>query len=159
MMLNHHKKEVLCSPTSCSMLVSYLMKKRIDPVLFADNAYDAGLNAYGSWPFNVAHAFEVCKGKYLFHVERLSSFSSLYHYLRKKIPVVVSVRGKIIGAPKEYNDGHLLLVVGWDQYHKKVICHDPAIAHSKETRVAYDARSFIRAWELSRRLAYIATGV
>jgi hypothetical protein len=137
------------------MLISYLLKKQIDAVSFANNVYDSGLCAYGSWPYNIAHAYECCQGNYLFSVTRLHSFKQLHDYLKKNIPVVVSVRGNIRGAPQEYVHGHLLVVVGWDQKNRKVICHDPAFATNEQTRVAYDAASFLAAWERSRRLSYI----
>ena len=159
MVLNHEKKEVLCSPTSCSMLTSYLIKKHVDPVAFARNAYDNGLNAFGSWPFNTAYAFEHAKGDYLFRVQRLASFIDLHRLLSQKIPVVVSVRGSIAGAPQEYKEGHLLVVVGWDQKNKKVLCHDPAFPSNDKVPVAYDMRSFLTAWERSRRLAYCASSM
>ncbi|MEX0940730.1 MAG: C39 family peptidase [Candidatus Babeliales bacterium] len=154
MVLDHPKKEVLCSPTSSCMLVSNLIKKNIDPVQFAQKAYDNGLNAYGSWPFNTAHAFECANGSFYFCVQRLSAFIDLYRMLAKKIPVVVSVRGVLLGAPKEYDKGHLLIVIGWDNQNKKVICHDPAFEDIQKTRVSYDINSFLSAWERSRRLAY-----
>ncbi len=154
--LDHPKKDVLCSPTSCCMLTSYLLKKRLDPIDFANKSYDNGLNAYGSWPFNIAHAFERARGKCFFRVARLESFGQLHSMLKKEIPVVVSVRGHIDGAFKDYDDGHLLLVVGWNQAQQKVICHDPAFESNEETRVSYDIASFLRAWEKSRRLAYCA---
>lgn len=159
MELDHPKKEVLCSPTSCSMLISYLLNKKIDPVHFAQSVHDKGLDAFGSWPFNIAHAYEFCNEGYGFRVQRLPSFTALHSLLQKKIPVVVSVRGSLEGAPKEYNDGHLLVVVGWDPKQKKVICHDPAFESSEKTCVFYGIKSFLQAWERSRRLAYVAENV
>ena len=156
MILDHDRAKHLCSPTSTSMLVSYLKGERVDPVDFAGKVYDKGLDVFGSWPFNTAAAFEECNGKSLFYVKRLSSFLHLYDYLRHDTPVVVSVRGSINGAPKDYNNGHLLLVVGWNQADKKVICHDPALASDEKTLKEYDVASFLRAWESSRRLAYIS---
>lgn len=156
MALDHPKAHVLCSPTSCSMLVGYLQKKTINPITFAESAYDNGLQAYGSWPFNTAHAFEQTQGKQLFRVMRLDSFHDLHKKLQEQIPVVVSVRGALKGAPKAYNQGHLLLVVGWDQATKKVLCHDPAHSNDEKVYSEYDLAAFCRAWECSRRLAYVA---
>ena len=146
----------MCSTTSCSMLVSFLMNTMVDPLDFAQHSLDSGLNAYGSWPFNVAHAFELCGGKYFFSVARLPSFRELHHHIYRGIPVVVSVRGYLQGAPKVYSNGHLLLVVGWDAKRKQVICHDPAFKKSRKTLKRYDIASFLSAWERSHRLAYIA---
>lgn len=154
MILDHPKREVICSPTSLSMVVSYLQKEHVNPSEFADNSFDTGLQAYGSWPFNIAHAFERCNGSTCFRVVRCNTFAELHARLMSKIPVVVSVRGAIKGAPQEYNKGHLLVVVGWDCATKRVLCHDPAWDCNEKVAVSYDAESFIRAWERSRRLAY-----
>lgn len=154
--LSHPRKDGLCSPTSLTMVTNFLTNKKIDPCLFADNAYDAGLDAYGSWPFNSAHAFEQAEGKYHFYVRRLSSFAMLYQLLCTNIPVVVSVRGILLGGAKEYLQGHLMVVVGWDQKNKSVICHDPAFAKNEEVVVNYALKDFLQAWESSRRLVYIA---
>jgi hypothetical protein len=135
------------------------MQKHFDFINFARKAHDTGLDAYGSWPFNTATAFEYCKGKFLFRVQRLASFADLHEFLNRKIPVIVSVRGNIKGAAKEYDQGHLLVVVGWDKEQKKVLCHDPAFKANNKVCVAYDLCSFLAAWERSRRLAYCASSI
>lgn len=155
MILEHPKADSICSPTSCSMVTTFLAKRAIDPVSFADAVYDQGLGAYGSWPFNTAHAFEQCRGDFYFRVARLNSFIDVHKSLKKKLPVVVSVRGRLKGAPKEYNKGHLLVVVGWDQEKKKVICHDPAFDANEKVYVEYDFDAFCAAWARSHHLAYI----
>lgn len=154
--LNHPRADGLCSPTSCAMLTSFLIKQPIDPVVFAQHAYDTGLDAYGSWPFNMAHAFEQCQGKYFFMVQRLNSFDALHEKLAKNIPVVVSVRGYLEGAVKEFPYGHLLVVVGYDHKRQRVLCHDPAFPSENEVFKQYKLKSFLAAWERSHRLAYVA---
>lgn len=154
--LNHARSDHMCSPTSCSMLTSFFIKRDIDPLDFAKKAFDEGLNAYGSWPFNVAHAFERCAGAVLFSTMRLHSFKTLHQQLMRQIPTVVSVRGFLRGAPQSYDKGHLLLVVGWDAQRKQVICHDPALGADRKTLKRYGIESFLSAWERSHRLAYLA---
>lgn len=156
MEVDHTKKEVLCSPTSCSMLVGHLTKQAIDPALFAPNVYDHGLGVYGSWPFNTAHAFEKTGGSFHFSVERGESFYSIYRLLQQNIPVVVSVRGFLPGGAKPYTFGHMVVVVGWDAQERQVICHDPAFATHDLVERRYALKDFIRAWERSRRLLYKA---
>lgn len=156
MVLEHDKAHVMCSPTSTSMLSSYIAEELFDPLRFAEYAYDHGMQAYGSWPFNTAHAYELCEGRAHIHVQRLHSFTELHALLQKHIPVVVSVRGALRGAPKVYPHGHLLVVVGYDAKNKKVLCHDPAMARKDRVRKAYPLDSFITAWERSHRLAYVA---
>lgn len=153
-LLDHIDNKKMCSPTSTSMLISYLKKKEINAIDFAMNAYDNGLKVYGSWPFNAAHAFEKCP-IYFFKVMRLNSFNELHSYLMKGLPVVVSVRGKLIGAPQEYNSGHLLLVNGWDQRNKAVRVHDPAFDQNYKVEHKYKIKTFLQAWERSHRLSYV----
>lgn len=159
MQIDHPKNNELCSPTSTTMLLSYLLKKTIDPKDTAASVYDYGLNAYGSWPFNIAHAFDKSQGKVDFHVERLNSFKDLHKYLMQDLPVIVSVRGKLKGAAKNYPCGHILVVVGYNSRLKKVLCHDPAFLKDRQTLVAYRLKDFLRAWEASHRLAYVASPI
>lgn len=154
--LKHPRNDGLCSPTSCAMLTSYLMAEHIDPVDFAEKSLDKGLDKYGSWPFNIAHAFERSNGRASFAVTRLNSFKNLYDHLCRGIPVGVSVRGNIAGAPRVYHNGHLLVVVGYDSKTKEVICHDPAVSEAKLGRKRYNLKNFMQAWERSHRLAYVA---
>ncbi|MFC1842271.1 C39 family peptidase [Candidatus Dependentiae bacterium] len=174
--LNHPHTSRICSPTSCSMLVGYFSKEKIDAAMFADTVFDHGLRAYGSWPFNVAELYGRCNTccntccnkccdvscdvscacTLFFYIQRMNSFVDLHKKLLKKIPVVVSVRGKLTGAPKAYNGGHLMVVVGWDAKRGTVICHDPAFYSDKSTRVAYPLDTFLKGWERSHRLAYVA---
>jgi len=156
MALDHPRIKHLCSPTSCSMLTSFLSRKKVDPLEFAKSVFDCGLDTYGSWPFNVAHAFERCRGNYFFSIVRLHSFENLHRQLRRRIPIVVSVRGHLKGAPKVYDNGHLLVVVGWDAKRKQVICHDSALEVDEKTLKRYDIQSFLSGWERSHRLAYFA---
>ncbi len=157
MVVQHPDFERICSPTSTSMLVGYLKKKSVDPASFAQKSYDQGLDSYGSWPFNMAHAYEHMGGYYYFCAMRLHSFAELHSQLSLGIPVVVSVRGELSGAVKPYNNGHLMAVIGWDAHNKKVLCHDPAFPADEQVAVAYDVADFMRAWERSQRLAYIAS--
>lgn len=154
--LDHPRNDGLCSPTSCAMLTAYLLTKKIDPIDFAEKSHDQGMDKYGSWPFNMAHAFERAEGKILFAVKRLAGFKELYDHLVKGVPVVVSVRGQIQGAPRPYKNGHLIVVIGYDTKTKEVICHDPAVAKGHQVAKKYNIKSFLQAWERSHRLAYLA---
>lgn len=159
MVLPHERAEHMCSPTACSMLVSYLNKKPINSLQFAHNVYDKGLDSFGSWPFNTAHAYQECNGAVNFYVTRLNSFYDIYTKLQQAIPVVVSVRGPLAGAPREYKHGHLLLVIGWDNNNQKVICHDPAFEANHLVPTSYSYDSFCMAWGRSHNLAYLAEKV
>lgn len=154
--MQHDEPTKSCSPTSCTMLTCFITKRDINAADFARKSCDNGLaNKYGSWPFNMAHAYERCNGKAYFYTAKLNNgFSDIYNSLIRNIPVVVSVRGELEGAPKTYPSGHLLVVVGWDKDSQSVICHDPAMVLCSEVIKWYPVNSFLRAWDGSQRLAY-----
>lgn len=153
--IQHEDNARICSPVSCSMVCSYLNKRRCNPIAFASHVYDDGLLSYGSWPFNTAHAFNHCKNKYYFCVRRFNSFAQLYQQLRTNNPVIVSVRGTLTGAHKPFPHGHLLVVVGWDHIKREVLCHDPAVQSDDAVFKRYKIEDFLLAWERSHRLAYV----
>ena len=153
-MIDHPRANALCSPTSVSMVVEALTRRKVEPLLFSNYVYDEGLDVFGNWGFNMAHAFEKSHKRALFYTARLNSFTELHALLKQNIPVAVSVRGKIPSAKKEYKNGHLLVVVGFDAKEKKVLCYDPAFNTNAEVDRRYDLHHFIVAWELSHRLTY-----
>lgn len=155
MQVDHPDFTKICSPTSLCMLVSYLKGSLLDPIVFAQGVYDNGLGVYGSWPFNLAYAYQQTGGDYFFCVQRLHSFATLYNLLSEGIPVVVSVRGMIAGAPKPYPGGHLLVVVGFDGERGMVLCQDPAAPTGETVLRSYPLSDFKNAWEASFRLAYV----
>lgn len=154
--LDHEDKERVCSPVSMTMVLRYLNNTPAYPDVFTimEHSYDKGLKAYGSWPFNIACAFDALKGAIGFYVCRLRSFADIHHELLRNAPVVVSVRGPIPGAERPYAGGHLLVVIGWDKENKRVICHDPAFDDAAKVIQHYPVDAFLAAWERSRRLAY-----
>lgn len=154
--IEHADNSRICSPTSCTMLVQYLTGVYKDPIEFAEKSFDTGLSVYGSWPCNIAHAFEHCNGAIYFAVKRMNSFTDLHRQLIKGIPVVVSVRGNLPGALKPFPHGHLLVVVGWDNKTREVLCHDPAAETNEKVFKRYPIADFLRAWECSHRLSYVA---
>lgn len=157
--LEHPQNDSICSPTSCSMLTGFLLQRPVDPIEFASKAYDQGLGVFGSWPFNMAYAFELCDGAYRFYTARLNSFARIHQRLKAGMPVVVSVRGPLEGAERPYKNGHLLVVVGYDAKNREIIAHDPAFKTDRETEKRYPLKSFLQSWERSRRLAYVAEGI
>ncbi len=154
--LKHPEKHRLCSPTSCAILVEYFSETRCNMHTVAQNVFDKGLDSYGSWPFNMAHAFELCEGSHWWRVVRMNSFGSLYKILKKGSPVAVSIRGSLAGAPKSYNDGHLIVIIGYDTATQSIICNDPACANDRNSVRKYKLSDFLRAWEKSHRLTYCA---
>lgn len=158
MLIDHPRAPSICSPTSLCMLAGYVSdNENLHPYDFANGVFDQGLKVYGSWLCNVAYAYHATDGTILYHVQRLHDFAALYHYLERGMPVVVSVRGVLPGAPKTYYDGHLMTIIGYDANYGKhgaVICHDPRRLNGVEAY--YPLVNFLQAWENSHRLAYIA---
>lgn len=154
--LDHEDNGRICSPVSCAVLTQHLMGQDKDPLEFAAKSFDHGLGVYGSWPCNMAHAFEECGGKMSFFVRRMNGFSDVHQQLGRGIPLVVSVRGSLPGALKSFPHGHLLVVVGWNNDTREVLCHDPAAENHEKVFKRYPIADFLRAWECSHRLAYVA---
>lgn len=155
MKIDHPHKAVICSPTSLGMVTAFAQGKHVINIgQFADGVYDKQLGIFGNWSLNTAHAFVECPQCH-FYVQRLHSFAILYQLLRRGIPVVVSVRGKLHGAPKEYPSGHLLVVVGFDADKMCVICHDPAAQTEHEVEREYRLDTFLSGWSRSYNLSYV----
>ncbi len=163
MVLDHPRFRDLCSPTSTSMIVNYFLARLngsindqplSDYVVdFASKVHDRGrLNIYGNWQLNVAQAFDAANGDIFFRVERLNGFADLHACLMKKIPVAVSVR-RLRGGATPYQNGHFMVVVGWNQAKQKVLCIDPAF--EGKTFRAYRLWDFLQAWGRSVNLSYI----
>ncbi|MCF7800093.1 C39 family peptidase [Candidatus Babeliales bacterium] len=160
MVLDHPRYKDLCSPTSMSLIVNYFLKNtnNLDSYIadFAQKVHDDSyLDIYGNWPLNVAQAYDACHEKCFFRVERLNSFYDLYNYLNKGIPVAVSVRGYI--HKRVYKNGHFIVVVGWDNKRKSILCIDPSYSNNNETTRAYNIKSFLEAWgnKVSPHLSYV----
>jgi hypothetical protein len=164
MELNHRRNKDMCYPTSMTILMRYLNSEHLGKtpspheaaIVFAENARDKVLDIYGCWPLNAAQVYEDLDGKFHFHAARLNGFKDIHRLLKKKIPVAVSIRGPINGGAGPYKNGHLILVVGWNKKHQRVLCIDPGFKTKDKTRVSYDVDEFLKAWERSRRLSYIA---
>lgn len=158
--LNHPRCRELCSPTSVSMIVNYFLKNyyNIDyyTTNFAKKVLDDQLGIYGNWLLNVAQAYDSSNGNVFFRVERLNSFEDLYKYIADKTPVAVSVRGHLKGGAKTYSAGHFMVVVGWNNIKKAVLCIDPAFPDNKSTLRAYHLKDFLHAWGISHNLSYVA---
>jgi len=155
--LSHPRAKDLCSPTSVTSAINFLLKNRsTDPVLFAEQACDQSFDIYGNWILNTAAAFEALQGNYQTYVARLPDFGAIHAQLTKGLPVVVSVKGPLLGAPLPYANGHLILVTGYDQKTRQVLCMDPAYPTDEQTLTSYPLDEFLIAWTVRRmNLAYL----
>lgn len=156
MVLNHIRYADLCSPTSTTAVSQYLANNgTIDPVNFAENAWDRGFDIFGNWVFNAAQASSVLGPEWSCWVERLGGFDDIYQRLHQGTPVVVSVRGPLPGSALPYAKGHLMAVIGYDPEKQKVVCMDPAFSSNEKTHVSYDLTDFIQAWSRRGKVSYI----
>lgn len=153
--LIHHPRNMdLCSPTSTAAVVEYLSDK-VDLISFAKGVWDSRFDIYGNWILNLAHASTYLGELWDCWVERLGGFHEIHDRLLLGTPVIVSVRGPLVGSALPYAKGHLLVVRGYDSVTKRVLCMDPAFATNEETSVSYPLQDFVDAWERRGFISYI----
>lgn len=155
MRLNHPRHRDLCSPTSTVAVTRYLTQKEVDPVVFAEKVRDHACDIYGNWVLNVAESSTYLGSSWRAWVERLESFKKLYEKLVLGTPVVVSVRGPLLGSAQPYETGHLLVVTGFDPLSQRVHCMDPAFESDEGTNVSYPLDDFLQSWQRRGNLAYV----
>ncbi len=157
MMLPHPRRQDLCSPTSCANVLSYVLNAPVDPLWFAELAYDDAEDIYGNWMLNIAAAYAASNGSCPCHVQRLDSFVNLHSVLSSGSPVVVSVQGPLPGGATPYANGHLMMVYGYDAAAQEVLCIDSAFLTNDQTFVRYQLYDFLVAWARRGNLAYVFT--
>lgn len=154
--INHPRNKDLCSPTSTTAVIRYLLNNpKLDPEIFAQQAWDNGFDIYGNWVLNIAQASAELGPEWNCWVERLNGLNAIIRRLHKGTPVIVSVRGPLNGSALNYSAGHLMVVIGYDPFQQKVICMDPAFPFNAETVVSYDRLDFVQAWKRRGKIAYI----
>ncbi len=150
--------EVWCSPTSVGMIMKYWSEKlsRLDfnysvPEL-ASQIFDPGWPGTGNWAFNVAFAGGH-SGLRAF-VTRLNHLNELKAIVNQGIPVATSVSYDLLkGKPaKGKNDGHLVVLVGFNQLGDPVF-NDPAAC--PEVTRSYPIENFTKAWRTSKQTVYL----
>lgn len=154
---DYPKGEVLCSPTSVSMVLWYWAKQLNRPELDADVpavqacVYDPAWNGTGNWSFNVA--FATSRPGLSAYVARMRDTVELESWLRAGVPVITSVSYDLLkGKDKRgENDGHLVVVVGTTES-GDFIFNDPG---KKPNRLVYARDAFIRAWAVSTNTTYL----
>ncbi len=153
--LSHPRSKSLCSPTSTTAVIRYLLNKNfLNPLDFAQDVYDAGFDIYGNWSFNIAQAFVELGSQWQCFYARATGFEIIQVYLAQNIPIVVSVKGQLTGSLLPYSSGHLMVIKGYDALQHQVICMDPAFPLDGQTSIAYPWEEFMQAWGQRRYLAY-----
>ncbi len=146
----------LCSPTSTTAVIHYLNKQTdITPMEFAHKVWDSYFDIYGHWVFAMAQAYVELGEEWETRVMYLNDFEDVYRFLKTGYPVVVSVKGRLPGSLHPYNQGHLLVVRGFDPIKNKVLCMDPAYPKNSNTYVTYALNDFVSSWQRRKNVAYL----
>lgn len=149
---------VWCSPTSVTMIMSYWAEElarsdlRYSVPESANQIFDPGWPGTGNWAFNVAFAGGH-SGIRAF-VNRLNGLEELKVLVDSGVPVATSVSYDLLKGKSEKgsNDGHLVVVVGFNQAGDPVF-NDPAAC--PDVQLSYPLEHFLRAWQSSRQTVYI----
>ena len=153
--LDHPRSTSFCSPTSTTAVIHYaLANRQLNPLQFAKHVYDAGFDIYGNWSFNIAQAFVELESQWQCFCARADGFETVWHYLKKGLPIVASVKGSLSGSYLPYANGHLLVIKGYDALSQQVLCMDPAFPLDEQTSIGYHWEEFMQAWENRHYLAY-----
>lgn len=155
--MNYPNGNVLCSPTSVSMMLAHWARVKEIPEWDEDvpgvqaGVFDPGWGGTGNWPFNTA--FAATRAGIVSYVTRLRGIGDAEQWIAAGVPLVCSVsygllKGK--GAP-ERNDGHLVVLVGFDADGTPVF-NDPG---RSAVRLRYRRADFEAAWARSGRTVYV----
>jgi hypothetical protein len=115
--------------------------------------HDDEWDIYGNWILNTAQGYQETGGAFRPHVRRLNGFPAVHRYLSEGLPVVVSVRGPLEGAPHPYASGHLICVIGYEK--GRVYCIDSGFPDDASTWTSYAMSDFLTAWSRRGYIAYV----
>ena len=155
--MSYENGNVLCSPTSVAMVLNYWSKKRginslnVTVPQVAEGVYDPGWEGTGNWSFNVAYAATFPEVES--YVTRMRDMRDAEDWTAAGVPIVTSVSYSLLKgeAKRRSNDGHLVVLVGFDNRGKPIF-NDPG---KNVVRMQYDRDAFDRAWAASGRTCYL----
>lgn len=140
---------VWCSPTSTSMVLSFLDNYKGDcaPRVHAavDGVFDWIYEGHGNWPFNTAYAATF---GYEGYVARFTSLARAEEYVAAGLPVIMSIawqKGQLTGSGVDSTNGHLLVLVGFDASGNPII-NDPASPANETVQRTYLRSEFEPLW-------------
>lgn len=142
----------ICSPTSVSMVTSYLGRPR--PVV--ENAlaiYDSEYGMFGNWSRATQRAADLGLDAWL---TRVRSWDELKGLIAEGQPVIASIRfgqGEFPSNVLERTNGHLIVIRGLTPEGDAIV-NDPA-SKDRGERVIYKAEELARAWFGHGGVAYI----
>jgi uncharacterized protein YvpB len=154
--LNYPGGGAWCSPTSVSMVLNYWSAQlgrsdlNRDVPEVAAAVYDPGWAGTGNWPFNTAYAgsFPGMRA----YVTRLATVDEVEAWIQAGVPVVASVTYSLLKGDADAGDGHLVVVVGFDEQ-GDVVINDPGTRIAMRKTVARER--FAAAWSKSHHTVYL----
>ncbi|MSR65780.1 MAG: peptidase C39 family protein [Pedosphaera sp.] len=147
---------VLCSPTTVSMLLAHWSKQLKHPGLDHDvpevvkGVFDPQWGGTGNWVFNTAYAGSL-RGMRAY-TARLSDVAELEDFVARGIPVGLSLCYNRLRGRSRVPSGHLVVCVGFTENGDAVI-NDPGT--SKNVRKVFPRANLIDAWAYSKNAAYL----
>lgn len=148
---------VLCSPTSISMLMNGLGNRLDRPELKLDvpdvvqRIHDPAWGGTGNWPFNTAlpGSFAGIRA----FVARLNGITDAERFIAAGIPIAISHDYNILLDKQWDGDGgHLVVLIGFTEGGDAVV-NDPA--KGAQVRQIYPRERFARAWASSKHTVYV----
>lgn len=155
--MDYENGDVLCSPTSLSMILSYWAAKLERPQLDRDvpdvsaAVFDKNWPGTGNWAFNVAYAGSLPGLRA--YVDRMEGVGEIEQWIALGVPLACSVSYDLLKGKgkKGVDDGHLIVVTGFSSS-GDVIVNDPGRSAVHQT---YSRDHFRSAWKTSGRTAYV----
>jgi len=148
--------DVLCSPTTISMMLAYWSRVLKRPDLdrdvpaIAKGVYDPKWGGTGNWVFNTAYAgsfqhLRACTA-------RLSDIAELEDWIARGIPVGLSVCYNRLRGKSRQPAGHLIVCVGFTET-GDVIVNDPGTA--EHVRKVFPRPNLLDAWAYKNNAVYL----
>jgi len=147
--------DVLCSPTTVSMLLAHWSRELKETDLDRDvpevvkGVFDPKWGGTGNWVFNTAYAGSLPGLRA--YTARLSDVSELEDWIAQGIPVGLSLCYNRLRGKSREPSGHLVVCVGFTE-DGDVIINDPGT--SKNVRKTFPRANLIDAWAYSRNAVY-----
>lgn len=152
-LLQHKDASRICMPLSITHALSMLLQETVNPYELMQLCYDYHHGIYGNWSLATAAVSRYTKGKWKLIIRRLLGLGELSSFLQNNMPVCVSIQGELKGAYKNFEDGHIMTIVGIDE--QFIYCLDSAALTTFDVYKKYEIKPFLRAWKRRSCTAFI----